>query len=66
MRTIAGVDHRDVQMPGHEIGRAGRGVAHDETVRLHGIQIVRGVEKSLAFFQAGGFGLEIHGVRAEA
>ncbi len=66
VRAVAGVDDGDFQMAGDEIRGAGRGVAHDETVRLHGVEIIGGVEKSLTLFQAGGFRLEIHGVRAEA
>src|SRR5271165_733039 len=65
MGTVAGVDYRNFQMPGDEIGGAGGRVAHDEAIRAHGVEIVGGVEKGFALFQAGGFGLEIHGVRAE-
>src|SRR6266849_1873877 len=38
---------------------------HHKTVRLHGIQIVRGVQQRLAFLQAGRLGLQIHRVRAQ-
>ena len=63
--TVAGVDDGNFEMTRDEIGGAGRGVAHDEAVRFHGVEIVGGVEKRFAFFEAGGFGLEVHGVRAE-
>ena len=41
-------------------------MAHDEAVRAHGVEVVGGVEERFTFFEAGGFGLEVHGVRAEA
>jgi len=64
--AVAGVDYGNFQMASHEIGRAGRGVAHHEAVGSHGVEVVGGVEERLAFFQAGGFGLKIHRVRAQA
>ncbi len=63
--TVASVNNGDIEMVGDEVGGAARGVAHDEAVRLHGVEGVYGVEERFAFFYAGGFGLEIHGVRAE-
>ena len=66
MRAIAGVDDRDVEMAGDESRRARGGVAHDQAVGLHSVQILDRVEEGFAFFQAGSFGLEIHGVGTEA
>ena len=60
VRAVAGVDYRNFQMPSHKIRGAGRGVSHHETIRLHGIQVVGGVEQRFALFQAGCFRLEIH------
>ena len=65
VRSIAGVDHRNVQMPRDKIRRAGRTMSHHQTIRLHRIQVENGVEQRLAFFQAGRFGLQIHRVRAK-
>ena len=48
------------------VWRAGSGVAHYQAIGLHGIEIECGVEKRLALLEAGGFGLQIHGVRTEA
>src|ERR1700730_1589686 len=66
MGAVTGVDDWNFEMTGDEIGGAGGGVAHDEAVWLHGVEIVGGVEQGLAFFEAGSFGLKIHGIRAEA
>ena len=66
VRAITGVDDRNVEMASHEIGGTGGGVAHDEAVRLHGIQRLNGVEQRLTLFHAGGFRLKIHRVRAQA
>src|ERR1700676_402698 len=66
VRSVAGVDHRNIQMPGDKVGSAGSGVAQDQTIRLHGIQRVHGVQQRLAFFQAGRFRLQVHGVRAKS
>ena len=66
VRAVAGVDHGNFQVTRDKIGGTGRGMAHDKTIRFHGVQIVRGVKKRFAFFQAGGFGLKIHGVCAES
>src|SRR5208337_141862 len=41
-------------------------MAHHETVRLHGVQVVGGVQQRLALLQARGSRLQVHGVRAEA
>src|ERR1700757_2700097 len=40
-------------------------MAHDKAIRLHGVQVVGRVEKRFTFFEARGFGLKIHGVRAK-
>ena len=66
VRAVAGVDDGDVEMAGDEIGGAGGRVAHDEAIGLHGVERLDGVEERFTFFQAGGFGLEVHGVGAEA
>ena len=42
------------------------GVADHDSVRPHGFERPHRVNQRFAFFQAGGFGLEIHRVRAEA
>src|SRR6516164_4314291 len=65
VRAVSRIHHGNFEMPRHQIGRARRGVAHHETIRLHGIQVVGGVKKRLALLEAGGFGLQVHGVGAE-
>ena len=66
MRAISGIDHGNFQMAGDKIRRSGGGVSHDETIRFHGVQIVCRVEKRFALFEAGSFGLQVHGVGAKA
>src|SRR5258708_5124680 len=65
VRPVAGVGDGDIERPRDEIHSARSGVAHDETIRLHGVESVSGVEQGLAFFQAGDFRLEVHGVGAQ-
>ena len=65
MSAVAGVDDGNIEMAGDKVGGTGSRVAHDQAVGLHGVQGVHGIEKRLAFFQAGGLRLEVHGVRAE-
>ena len=64
--AVTGIDDGNFEMTRDEIGGTGGGMTHDEAVRLHGVEIVGGVQERFAFFEAGGFGLEIHGVGAEA
>ncbi len=65
VRPVAGVDDGDIKMARDEIHSARSGVTHDETIRLHGVESVDGVEQGFAFFQAGDFSLEVHGVGAQ-
>src|SRR6202521_6436211 len=65
VRAIARIDHGDVQMAGDEVRSPGSSVAHNQAVRLYCIQRVDRVEGGFSFFEAGGFGLEVHRVRAE-
>src|SRR5271154_4035011 len=65
VRAIAGVDHGNIKMTSDEVGGPRGSVTHNETIGLHGVKRLHCIEKRLAFFQAGSFGLQIHGVRAE-
>ncbi len=65
VRAVPRVDHGDFQVAGDKIGGARRRMAHYKAIRLHRIEIVRSVEKSFTFLEAGSFSLKIHGVRAE-
>src|SRR5277367_4217539 len=66
MRAVAGVDDGNTEAVGNKFRRAGRTMADDDAVGAHGFERAHGVEKRFAFFQAGCFGLEIHGVRAQS
>ena len=66
MRAVAGVNHGNIQVPRDEVGSAGGCMTHDQAIRLHGVECLHGVEERLPFFHAGGFRLQVHGVRAEA
>src|SRR5579859_831799 len=63
--AVAGIDDGNIEMARDEIGGSGSGVAHHQTIGLHGVQRVHGIEKRLSFFHAGRFRLEVHRVRAE-
>src|SRR5215813_1645033 len=64
--SVTCIHNRNIQVPRNVVWRAGSRVAHDKAIRLHRIQIESCVEKRLAFFQAGSFGLQIHRVCAQA
>ena len=64
--AVARVDDGNIEMTRDKVGGAGSSVAHDQAIRLHGIERVHGIEKGLALFDAGRFRLEVHGVRAKA
>src|SRR5271169_5624151 len=64
--AVACIDDGNIEMASDEIGGAGRSMTHHQTIGLHGIERLYRVEKGLAFFYAGSFGLEVHGVRAQA
>src|SRR5579859_595156 len=66
VHAVAGVDDGNLEMAGDEIRGAGRRVAHDQAVRLHGVQRMNGIQEGLAFFQARGFRLQIQCIGAEA
>src|SRR5579862_7587699 len=63
--AVAGVEHGDFQALGDEFGGAGGGVADHDAVGAHGFEGADGVDQRFALFQAGGFGLQGHGVGAE-
>ncbi|OLB32187.1 MAG: hypothetical protein AUH13_04975 [Acidobacteria bacterium 13_2_20CM_58_27] len=65
MGAVARVDHRNIQVPRHVIGRPGRRVPHHQAIRLHGVQVERGVQQGFALLDTRRLGLEIHGVRAQ-
>ncbi len=65
MGAVAGVHHRNVQMPRNVMRRAGSRVPHHQAIRLHGVEIEDRVEERLALLQARGLGLQVHGVCAE-
>ena len=65
VRAVAGIDNGDAEAVGDKFGRSGRTVADDEAVGTHGFERAHRVEQRFAFFQAGSFGLKVHGVRAE-
>jgi len=65
VRAIAGVDNGNIEVAGDKIGCSRGSVPHHQAIRLHRVQRVNGIEQRFAFFDAGGLGLQIHGVRAE-
>src|ERR1700728_460789 len=65
VRAIAGVEHGNLQALGDEFGRTGRCVANHDSIGAHGFERADRVDERFALFEAGGFGLQGHGVRAE-
>ena len=66
VRAIARVEHRNFEALGDEFGRAGRCVADHDAVGAHGFDGADRVDERFALFQAGGFRLKRHRVRAES
>ena len=65
VRAVTCVNHGDVQVARDKVGGAGRGVTHNQAIRLHGVECLHGVEEGFAFFHARRFRLQVHRVRAE-
>ncbi len=65
VRAVAGVDHRQGQIPRHKIRRARGTMSHHDTIRLHRVERADGIEQRFPFFQARRFRLQIHLVRAQ-
>ena len=64
--TVAGIYDRHAEPICDELRRTGRAVADDDAVGTHGLESADGIEERFAFFQAGRFGLQVHGVGAQA
>ncbi len=65
VRAVAGIEHGNIHAAGDEIGGARCRVANHDSVGAHGFERPDSVNERFAFFHAGGFGLQIHGIRAE-
>src|SRR5689334_16005810 len=66
VEAVASIDYGHIHAGSDELGGARGTVAHDDCIGLHCKQRMDRIHQRFALFQAGGFGLEIHGVRAEA
>src|SRR3981081_2456470 len=64
--SIASVHNGNVEMARYKVRRTGSGVAHDQAIGLHGVEVEGRVEKRFPFFQAAGFRLQVHGRGAKA
>ena len=65
VRAVARVDDRAVDFSREQVDRAGRGMAHDDDVRPHGVQRDRRVDQRLALLHAGIGDRHVHDVCAE-
>ena len=54
MRTVAGVDHGDVEGVAEVAGGPGRGVAHDDRVYAHGANVHGRVAEGFTLHEGGG------------
>src|ERR1700722_19744250 len=66
VRAVPRIHYRNAEALGYEFRGARRAVANHDSIGAQGFQSPYGVEQRFAFFQAGGLGLQIHGVRTEA
>ena len=66
VRAVAGIEHGNFEALGDEFRRAGRSVANHDAIGAHGFERANRVDQRFALFQARGFGLQSHGIRAEA
>ena len=66
VRAVTCVHHRNAETLGDEFRRARGTVANHDSVGAHGFEGPKRIEQRLALLQAGRFGLQIHGVRAQA
>ena len=64
--AVAGVDDRAVDARGEEVRRPGRGMAHDDRVGPHRVEVARRVEQRLALGDAAGRDGETDDVGAHA
>ncbi len=65
VRSVARIDDRAVDLAGQELHGAGRVMAHDDDVGMHGVERDRGVDQRLALAHRGGAGRHVHHVGAE-
>src|SRR5271156_906737 len=66
VRAVTCVHDRNAETLGDKFRSARGTVANHDAVWAHGFQRPKRIEQRLALFQAGRFGLQIHGVRAQA
>ena len=66
VRAVAGIDHRAVDLACQQFDRAGRMMAHDNDVGMHGVERHRRVDQRLALAHRGRADRHVHDVGAKA
>ena len=66
VRTVAGIDDRAFDMLGQQVGRAGRGVADDQDVGPHRLDVPGRVDERLTLREAGAARARSPGCRPRA
>ena len=64
--AVAGIEDRAAQVPGEEVAGPGGGMADDDRVGSHRLEVPRRVRQRLALAGARGGGADVDGVRREA
>ena len=64
--SVAGIDHRAVDLLRQQLDRAGRVMAHHQDVGAHGVERHRGVDQGLALLHRGCADRHVHDIGAEA
>ena len=65
VRAVAGIDDGGLEMPGQQMRRAGRAMAHDDDIDAHRLDVLGRVDERLALAQARSAGREVDGVGPE-
>lgn len=65
MRAIPRIDHAGLEKPGEEMRGPGRRMSDDNDVRIHRLEVPRGVTQRFALLQGGHVGAEIDHVRGQ-
>jgi hypothetical protein len=66
MRAVTGIDHRAVDLACQQFDRAGRMMAHDNNVGMHGIERYCRIDQCLALAHRGRTGRHVHNIGAKA
>ena len=64
MSAVTGIDHRRTDILTEQMGRAGKRVAQDDNIRVHGRDIAGRINQGFALGRGAGGGGDVKGIRA--